>query len=836
MDSKTLSFFFSLIHSFMPVVEIRYLKTAHGIISGLFTTDEEGAAALASEISRLRLKKNTAYRTINYISDEYLGDKDLNKLFTGVKSTVKDGDISKICFFPIDLDPIRPTGVSATDAEKDYAKTKAKAIIADMNEFGFTQPIQIDSGNGYNIMYAVSVDNNKENAQLLKKLNTVIAEKYSDSNVDVDKSVTNSGRIFKLPGTISAKGENSADRPHRFSRLISYPDELQPTSIETIQAYIDANSVSPTAKESRKNSDAKKKLEKASSLKQTAKIADVGGWLDSYNIAYRIEEKEYEGYPCTMYILEDCPFADHENKYCSFVTDFGDNTCFFKCHHDHCGQTIYDMLDKYPIQNQLPLINSDDKNAKVYNSVVSSIELIADGSRQYVKRKDTGLLISCDAVEYDLYITETAQQLGDLISAARVTTIKNNIGALFARYAVNKRVNRRIAYHDGKIYYAADVGRVYEIAIDGVTEYSGNDVLFYYGIGYKPQCEPDLTSPAADLPMLIRNTFNISDEYLLCFIAQLCTLFISDINSPILVLSGGQGTSKSTTSKKIKSIVDPADTDVMSIPDKEDSLYASLSSSYLVAYDNITNISQAFSDIFCISVTKGTVSKRKLYSDNSLVDIRLDANIILNGIDEIIKKSDLAERCNIIYLDRITKRLTEKKVWAEFDSIKPRLLGSIFNAVAEGLNYVDEMNKAITELPRMADFTVYGAAMIKAVHLDHEAFLKQYTGNTTQLISDTATNDSFVLLIQKFLESKNGNWKAEPSMLLEQLRDYSKRNLLGMERYNPNTLSRKLTAIETNLSALGITCKRERVKSKRFISMHLSHDPSEMNEEYQITS
>ena len=336
--------------------------------------------------------------------------------------------------------------------------------------------------------------------------------------------------------------------------------------------------------------------------------------------------------------------------------------------------------------------------------------------------------------------------------------------------------------------------------------------------------------------MLIRNTFNISDEYLLCFIAQLCTLFISDINSPILVLSGGQGTSKSTTSKKIKSIVDPADTDVMSIPDKEDSLYASLSSSYLVAYDNITNISQAFSDIFCISVTKGTVSKRKLYSDNSLVDIRLDANIILNGIDEIIKKSDLAERCNIIYLDRITKRLTEKKVWAEFDSIKPRLLGSIFNAVAEGLNYVDEMNKAITELPRMADFTVYGAAMIKAVHLDHEAFLKQYTGNTTQLISDTATNDSFVLLIQKFLESKNGNWKAEPSMLLEQLRDYSKRNLLGMERYNPNTLSRKLTAIETNLSALGITCKRERVKSKRFISMHLSHDPSEMNEEYQITS
>ena len=45
----------------------------------------------------------------------------------------------------------------------------------------------------------------------------------SDDTVTVDCGVGNAARIWKVYGTLAAKGDNTADRPHRLAALMEFP-------------------------------------------------------------------------------------------------------------------------------------------------------------------------------------------------------------------------------------------------------------------------------------------------------------------------------------------------------------------------------------------------------------------------------------------------------------------------------------------------------------------------------------------------------------------------------------------------------------------------------------
>lgn len=228
---------------------------------------------------------------------------------------------------------------------------------------------------------------------------------------------------------------------------------------------------------------------------------------------------------------------------------------------------------------------------------------------------------------------------------------------------------------------------------------------------------------------------------------------------------------------------------------------AVLSGNYIAVLDNIDTISTKFSDILCIACTGGYTAKRKLYTDNAIVSAPLKTHIILNGIGDFISRPDLAERSNIIYLDPITTRMTEKQVWQKFDKLKLQLLGSIFNTIANGLTLVEDMENKVTDLPRMADFAQYGAAFIKAMGLEPDEFIKEYSKSNTQFIADCSSSDPFIVAVNDFVESNGGTWTGTAAQLLEQL----KVNHSVIVNYTPSTLSRKLNQCSTDLKATGIS-------------------------------
>jgi hypothetical protein len=134
----------------------------------------------------------------------------------------------------IDIDPVRPGDVSATDEEKEQAHKIALAIRDWLREQGFPEPILADSGNGWHLLYCIELP--AADQGLVKRTLRALAAKFNTPTVTIDTTVSNPSRITKLYGTVARKGPDEPDRPHRKSAIVDVPPYLKPVPVEAIQA------------------------------------------------------------------------------------------------------------------------------------------------------------------------------------------------------------------------------------------------------------------------------------------------------------------------------------------------------------------------------------------------------------------------------------------------------------------------------------------------------------------------------------------------------------------------------------------------------------------------
>src|SRR5262245_9194562 len=95
-------------------------------------------------------------------------------------------------------------------------------------------PAACDSGNGFHLLYPSDLP--PSDAPLLKSVLVALAECFDSDAVEIDKSVFNASRITKLYGTRAAKGDSTADRPHRLSRMVSMSDAPDVVTREQLEA------------------------------------------------------------------------------------------------------------------------------------------------------------------------------------------------------------------------------------------------------------------------------------------------------------------------------------------------------------------------------------------------------------------------------------------------------------------------------------------------------------------------------------------------------------------------------------------------------------------------
>ena len=203
------------------VAELRAFKD-RTITSGYFDNFEE----LAEQAAKLDSKGFAVYVTLNPTEPALLA-RAHNRVKSHPKATTSDTNIIRRRWLPVDLDPVRPANVSSTDEEKQTAVHRAREIREHLGEQGWPEPVLGDSGNGAHLLYKIDLPNDRENLELVKGVLGTLAFKFSDQAVSVDTSTANAARIWKLYGTTARKGDHTEARPHRRSRVLEIPEEVE---------------------------------------------------------------------------------------------------------------------------------------------------------------------------------------------------------------------------------------------------------------------------------------------------------------------------------------------------------------------------------------------------------------------------------------------------------------------------------------------------------------------------------------------------------------------------------------------------------------------------------
>ena len=136
-----------------------------------------------------------------------------------------DKDILARRWLLIDADAIRPSGISANAEEHEAAHHRIGDVFQHIHdELGWGDPIEADSGNGAHLLYRVDLPT--DDGGVIQHVLQDLSKRFSDDKVSIDTSVFNASRIWKLYGTPACKGDSTTERPHRLSRIINAPREL----------------------------------------------------------------------------------------------------------------------------------------------------------------------------------------------------------------------------------------------------------------------------------------------------------------------------------------------------------------------------------------------------------------------------------------------------------------------------------------------------------------------------------------------------------------------------------------------------------------------------------
>ena len=302
------------------VVEVRAIGNG-AVHSGYF--NDIDALAAAVEVMETVPDVNGIYITLNTINPALLARRANRIKRTGGKdATTADGDIIRRRWLPVDIDPRRPSGVSSTDAEHQAALDMRDRIADWLAEQGFPEPVRADSGNGAHLLYPIDLPNDDDATSLVKDVLSTLDALFSNGDVNIDAANFNAARIWKIYGTLTRKGDNTPERPHRRARIDSIPAGLVEVPVERLRHIAD---ILP-------------REDPAATTTGTARRAtgpgiDLGAWLADHGIAVR-STKPWRG--GTLYVLDECPFSGaHRDG--AYAIQFASGAIYAGCHHAGCG-------------------------------------------------------------------------------------------------------------------------------------------------------------------------------------------------------------------------------------------------------------------------------------------------------------------------------------------------------------------------------------------------------------------------------------------------------------------------------------------------------------------
>jgi hypothetical protein len=817
--------FMELIRAPGEVAEVRIFSDRNGTVSGYFNNWK----ALGEAVSFYD-GKNSIFVTINPV-DPALKARADNRLKPYAKSTTSDKDIVKRTTLLVDIDPVRASGISTTNDEHRRSIELAEEIEKDLKNTGWPDPIVASSGNGCHLLYKIDLPNDKESRNLVQKILKALDFQYSSGDAKVDISNYNSARISKLIGTVTTKGDDTKDRPHRRSKIMSKPADWKKVEVEQMKEL--------AQKLPQKNNPQNGSHPGNVSNAATAGNFVLKNFIDEHNL--QVARKSRWNDNATRYILEECPWRDHSDRRSAYIIEFDSGALAAGCHHDSCSHenwfSLREELDSEYSQEDSAEGFEIDGELEENSQINKLLNIIEDLYFFLDELEEPNIVIPIEGhkelwhyeshkVEQYLY-QEYLKRHNTVPNTDSMNTILKII-ATKAHMDKNRRdLYRRIGKDQkGNFYYdlCDENWSAVKIEPDQIELVDQQPLIFTRNKNMKEQLRPvfDLESPAESLAKILKHVTLEGSGNQLLYQVYLVTNLIPDISKPVLVVHGQKGSAKSTFLRITKHFVDPARMDLLTMPNSKKDMIISLQNNYFTCYDNLSSLSKMKSDLLCIAATGGAFSTRTLYTTKDETIMSFKRPVAIDGINLVTTEPDLIDRSLIFELDRIKddNYVEDSKIWAEYQSDLPEILGGVMLILSKAMEIYPEVEPE--RLGRMAAFSKWGYAIAEAMGLGGELFLKAYFANQDGSNLEVVESHPLAAAMVKLMERRD-ELQGTVAEVLNKLISVARKNSISTDADqfpgSASALSRRLKEVKSNLEDVGIYYEKKKKSRAKILTI-----------------
>jgi hypothetical protein len=172
-------------------------------------------------------------------------------------------------------------------------------------------------------------------------------------------------------------------------------------------------------------------------------------------------------------------------------------------------------------------------------------------------------------------------------------------------------------------------------------------------------------------------------------------------------------------------------------------------------------------------LTRTTISsgagfgRRARYTDSSEFAVSGSRSVILNGLKNAIRKSDLADRTVVLNMTRISSehRRSHIRLKQGFEQERGLIFGALLDAVAHGLR--EHPRVQLKRAPRMVDFCEWGIAC-EGAYAATGAFLAAFEWGATEATEGVIEVNPVAVVVLAFMADRI-SWQGTATQLYAQL-------------------------------------------------------------------
>jgi len=298
------------------------------------------------------------YMTLNPVNPALLA-RGINRIIDNIDTSTNDQDVQALRRLLIDVDPERPSGISASNEEQVAAIARRDEIRTFLRDsLGWGEPLAVtSSGNGGGLIYDIDLPNDAPSVELVQQALAALDRMFSDAAVKVDTANFNPARITRVAGTVTAKGDDfpgygtAPARPWRRAAAI-YPATPGTITEEQLRALV-AVAPEPEVKASQSNAG------KATGGSPAARTWTVEQMLTLNGLQAVAKQHTYG---CVFQLDRCLTSTDHNDGACIIERTGG--AIVYTCRHARCQGKDWRYLREHNIVAVPPSAVGDGTSAE----------------------------------------------------------------------------------------------------------------------------------------------------------------------------------------------------------------------------------------------------------------------------------------------------------------------------------------------------------------------------------------------------------------------------------------------------------------------------------------